>query len=462
MSFPHPSSFRDPVGHVFSDGHKLFRKIFPLYFKQFDYLHASGLYQALTDKKLLIPHQIKEKNENFIVIEPELISFFSYPYEWSFEALKSAALLTLEVQEHALVHGMSLKDASAYNVGFKGTQPVFIDTLSFDFSASNTPWRAYGQFCRHFLSPLLLMAYTDVTLHKLMTVYLDGIPLDLTRRLLPSKTLLNPFIYTNIHLHSKLIEKYQATHGSSQNTRKNPQFTNQTKLVHWLKENIKKLSLKSSKTEWADYHQCLNYSATALSEKEIVVTSWIKNIKTKRVWDMGCNIANYSQAICRECPTIEEVVATDIDALAINQAYRGLIQQEAHKIYPLIIDITSPSPGIGFENIERTSFIDRLLEYKVDCTVALAIIHHLTISNNIPFGRLSSFLKKISPYLLIEFVGPQDSWAAKLLNDKRDAKHLFSFYSLENFKKEFSEDFKIVEEKRLHDSHRTLFLMRRK
>ncbi|MEI7526409.1 MAG: hypothetical protein WCJ95_18825, partial [Mariniphaga sp.] len=184
------SSFRDPSGFLFYEEGKLLRQVNGCYKEDYDLLMGSGLYTRLVEKNLLIPHQELTGHQGlngstYKVIEPEKVGFISYPYEWSFSQLKDAAFATLEIQKIALQYGMTLKDATAYNVQFHKGRPVFIDTLSFEIYQEGKPWQAYKQFCQHFLAPLALMGYTDIRLNQLLKLYIDGIPLDLTSRLLP-------------------------------------------------------------------------------------------------------------------------------------------------------------------------------------------------------------------------------------------------------------------------------------
>ena len=134
--------------------------------------------------------------------------FISYPYEWSFGQLKDAALATLSIQKRALKAGMSLKDASAYNIQFVRGKATLIDTLSFEIYKEGQPWVAYRQFCQHFLAPLALMALKDVRLNQLLRVYIDGVPLDLASELLPWRTRLNFGLLTHIHLHAGAQKRY--------------------------------------------------------------------------------------------------------------------------------------------------------------------------------------------------------------------------------------------------------------
>ena len=182
------SSFRDKSGFVFYDQNNIYRAVNKTYQQQFDSFLSSGLYELLVQQKLIIPHkevpandwprlEISLASQVYKILAPEKLSYISYPYEWCFQQLKDAALLTLDIQLKALEHKMTLKDASAFNVQFHKGKPVFIDTLSFDHYEEGNPWVAYRQFCCHFLAPLALMANTTADLRRLSELFIDGIPL---------------------------------------------------------------------------------------------------------------------------------------------------------------------------------------------------------------------------------------------------------------------------------------------
>src|SRR6185436_4959816 len=186
------ASFRDPSGFLFSRGGILYRQVNRAYQKEYARLMESGLYEKLVKAGLLIPHVEVDQPpavevDALKVIQPDRVPFISYPYEWSFGQLKSAALATLSIQKRALKMGMSLKDASAYNIQFVHGKATLIDTLSFEVYEEGEPWVAYRQFCQHFLAPLALMALKDVRLNQLLRVYIDGVPLDLVSELLPTR-----------------------------------------------------------------------------------------------------------------------------------------------------------------------------------------------------------------------------------------------------------------------------------
>ena len=211
------ASFRDPSGFLFMRDGVLYRQVNQVYAEEYTRLMDFGLYAQLVKAGLLIPHtesglekafEPADKNMAFKTLCPERVAFISYPYEWSFGQLKDAALATLSIQKRALKAGMSLKDASAYNIQFQNGKPTLIDTLSFETYKEGEPWVAYRQFCQHFLAPLALMAYRDVRLSQLLRVYIDGIPLDLASALLPARTRWNLGIASHIHLHASAQKRY--------------------------------------------------------------------------------------------------------------------------------------------------------------------------------------------------------------------------------------------------------------
>jgi hypothetical protein len=202
-----PGSFRDPSGFVFVTDGVLYRQVNRVYEPHYRQLVRSGLYEELVAHRLLVPHEevdiAADSVDACAILRPERIPFISYPYEWCFSQLKAAALQTLDIQKRALARGMTLRDASAFNIQFRGTSPIFIDSLSFGSYTAGQPWAAYRQFCQHFLGPLALMSTVDASLNQLTRVHLDGVPLALTARLLPARTRLRPGLGVHIHLHGR-------------------------------------------------------------------------------------------------------------------------------------------------------------------------------------------------------------------------------------------------------------------
>jgi ribosomal protein L11 methylase PrmA len=447
-----PSSFRDPSGFLFRRNGRLYRQVNESYRADYEQLMESGLYRDLTEQGLLIPHEETSKSPmsggGSRVIKPETISFISYAYEWCFSQLQDAALVTLSIEKKALEHGMSLKDASAYNIQFRGSRPVLIDTLSFERYREGEPWVAYRQFCQHFLAPLALMSHTDVRLSQLLRVNIDGIPLDLASHLLPGKTKLALGLATHIHLHAQAQRKY-----SDKPTK--PASGKMSRvaflgLIDNLESTTRKLEWKPEGTEWGNYYDDTNYSDSSLDHKRQVVADYLAKANPKTVWDLGANTGRFSRiAADRGIPT----VAFDIDPAAVELNYLDCRRRGEKNLLPLLSDLTNPSPAIGWQNRERQSLIER---GPCDTAMALALIHHLAIGNNLPFDRIVDFLAGICRTLVIEFVPKTDSQVQRLLATRED---IFPGYTQTGFEHAISSRFAILASSPVKDSERTIYLM---
>lgn len=444
------SSFRDPAGYIYYKNNKVYRRINRCYFRQYDYLMKSGLYKELVNNGYLVKHREIERCKDYIIIEVEKILFISYPYEWCFEQLKDAALLTLTIQKIALKYNMILKDASGYNISFFNGKVIFIDTLSFEFYEEGVPWGAYGQFCRHFIAPLLLMKYVDENSNCLLKNYIDGIPIPFANNILKNRGGLVG--WQHIRLHSKAILK---NNDNIDNVRKVKIGKNNIiNMVNMMIRQINKLSRKNVVTEWDNYYDNTNYSDISEESKINLVKDYLEFIKFKKddiIWDLGANDGKFSRIASL---MVSNVISFDIDINAVNRNYNLVKKDEQSGILPLILDLTNPSPAIGFGGCERKSFSDRA---PVKCVMALALIHHIAISNNVPFMEIADWFSKLGEYLIIEFVPKDDSKVEKLLKTRED---IFDNYNIKSFEKCFSEYFEILKKNNINKSKRIIYLMR--
>ncbi len=451
-----PASFRDPSGFLFTRNGILHRQINRAYSKDYARFIDSGLCEKLVKAGLLIPHvevdqPPAESALAFKIIQPERAPFISYPYEWSFSQLKDAALATLSIQKRALKLDMSLKDASAYNIQFLRGKPTLIDTLSFEIYKEGEPWVAYKQFCQHFLAPLALMAYRDVRLSQLLRIYIDGVPLDLASELLPAKTKLNFGLLTHIHVHAGAQKRYSDKAVAPRRGAMSKQAL--TGLIESLEATVRKLTWKPAGTEWGDYYDNTNYTDSAFEHKRQLVKEWSAEKNPALVWDLGGNTGVFSREAASSGAF---TVSFDIDPAAVEQNYRTVKTQKEQNILPLVLDLTNPSPALGWDNAERDSFGAR---GPADMILALAVIHHLAISNNVPLPHLADFFAVHCKWLVIEFVPKSDSQVQKLLASRED---IFPNYTREGFEAAFSERFEIQKREAVRDSERVLYLMKTK
>lgn len=444
------SSFRDPQGFMFESNGVIYRQIESTYRTQYEKLLDSGLYGELVNRNLLVSHEeIARTNKNsFKIIAPERIPFISYPYEWSFSQLKEAALLTLQVAETAMEHGMVLKDASAYNVQFQSCRPVFIDTLSFDIYEEGSPWLAYRQFCQHFLAPLILMSKFDLRANKLLHMFIDGVPLDMACKMAPFSALLKPSHFVHLFLHARAQQIYS---GESLEKYKKRKFNKQafTALLDNLKGCISQLEASCAKSSWSDYYNNNNYSRESISEKEKLLRMFILQSRENTVWDFGSNTGHFSRLAA---DLGKSVISMDMDPLCVELNYRKC-RSESKKVLPLVMDLTSPSPAIGWDNKERFSLLQR---GPAPLGLALALIHHLAIGNNVPLHMVASFFAGACKKLIIEFIPKEDSQVQRMLASRAD---IFDKYTEETFLKEFSRYYQITYRTKLSGSQRSLYFM---
>lgn len=444
-------SYKDPSGFVFNIGSEIFRQVNISYRTSFDFLLQSGLYDELTASSLLIPHSdvtesVEFPHNAYKILKPEKVKFISYPYEWSFSMLKDAALITLEIQDRALKHGMSLKDASAFNIQFDKGKPIFIDTLSFEKYKEGMPWVAYSQFCRHFLAPLALMSYVDVRTLSFLKSNLDGIPLDLAAKLLKRKGILNIGLKIHISIHNRSIKN--SFNNAGKTVKGFFSKTAMSALVDSLRTTIKKLQWKPMQTTWSDYYFDNNYSQLAFLDKKRLVRDMIKHCTQNTIVDLGSNSGVFSRIAAE---TGHFVVSFDLDPVAVENNYLKVRSEGIDNIIPLLVDISNPSPPLGWGNTERKSLSDRLGSNTT--VLALAFLHHLAIGMNIPLLKIIQYFNSIGNEVIVEFIPKNDSQVQQMLSIRED---IFKEYSFEEFLNLLSSKLIIDDVKNIIDSSRTI------
>jgi hypothetical protein len=453
---PLGASFRDPSGFVFTLDGQIYRQINHSYQDNYNHLIQSGLYDKLTGDGLLIPHQevsIKPPlpESAYKIIQPEPVEFVAYPYEFCFSELKDAALATITIQKHALQYGMSLKDSSAYNIQIHQGRAVLIDTLSFEKYKEGQPWIAYRQFCQHFLAPLSLIAYQDARLASLLTDFIDGIPLDLASRLLPMRTRLIPSLMIHIHLHAASQRRFANVRSVSNRS------VNQTAmlgLIDSLQSAIQSLSWSPNKSGWVVYYEEEHsYTSGGLEHKQRIVGEFLTRIQPGVVWDLGANTGMFSR-IASGMGAV--TISFDFDPAVVENNYIKASKDQETNLLPLIQNLTNPSPAIGWQNKERMSLIERA---NADVVLALALVHHLSIGNNVSLENLASFMHKLSPWLIIEFIPKSDPQAQRLLIARED---IFSDYTQERFEEVFNQLYVLHRADSIQDSQRIIYLMERR
>ncbi|MXY53417.1 MAG: SAM-dependent methyltransferase [Gammaproteobacteria bacterium] len=389
------------------------------------------------------------------VLRPTIVPFVSFPYEWSFSQLKVAALLTLSIMRRSLEREMVLKDASAYNVQFLGSRPIFVDTLSFERYVVGEPWVAYRQFCQHFLAPLVLMSRVDLRLGQLAQTNIDGIPLDLATALLPGRSKLRPGIATHLVLHANVQKRFaKSTRSKTASHRAKVSRVGLQAIVNSLESTIKGLRVGNVETEWKDYAAEDSYSAAAAAAKRRLVGEFLANIgRSDLVLDLGANKGDFSVLASKHA---DYVVAVDMDPAVLDILHAQLAATDNRQILPLRVDLAVPSPAIGWDNTERPAFKERTPDATV---LALAVLHHMAIGNNVPMRHIAKFLSGFARNLIVEFVPKSDPQVQRLLGARED---VFPRYSRECFEADFGAYYGIRRRQLIDASDRTLYLMERR
>ncbi|HET9824713.1 MAG TPA: class I SAM-dependent methyltransferase, partial [Chitinophagaceae bacterium] len=359
------------------------------------------------------------------------------------------ALLVLEMTKEAMHFRVMLKDATPYNIQWRNGKPVFIDTLSFAKYDASKPWIAYRQFCENFVSPLVLMHHRSQPLQPMLLAYPEGIPLTITRSLLPWTSFFFFYTYLHVHLHSKWSLKKVANTPVTQTTFSEKKMT---QILESLTALVQKKKWKDKPTTWNQYYDEACLRDDYIVNKKEIIRKWLTELDFNSAIDLGANTGEFSFLLAEKNMP---VIAVDSDHSAINKLFEK-VKTEGKNILPLVIDLANPSPAIGLNNKERPSFIDRT---NVDLALVLALVHHLAIGKNIPFAQISKLLQKITDHVIIEFVPKEDAKVQLMLRQKED---IYYDYNEENFQKAFSNHFNIREKKQVPGSSRFLYLMTKK
>lgn len=383
--------------------------------KSFHSAHELGILDDLVESGRLVPYSIiasdtvPEVSPSHMVIEVQPIPFVSTPCEWSFSMLKDAALLTLRINLDLIDDGFILKDASAFNVTFQGSWPIFMDHGSIDVIGESGIWAAYGQFVDHFLNPLMLEAYAGVSFQARLRGGVDGIDSSELRRILGRRARLRRGVLTHVVMRSK-FERSAGGYDATQRLRI-AEVTLPRSVVKRTIEKMHKLISglgPGDPGEWTDYEDRLPYEDTQFRNKRDVVSDFASSVGGDVLLDIGANTGIFSRGFADR---FSRVVAIDFDAGAVDKLYLRLKADADTTVTPIVIDLLNPTPAVGWRNHERASFLDRC---RGDVALWLAIFHHLTITGGVPLSRSLDLMSRMTRHAVIEFVRPEDPMVAMI------------------------------------------------
>lgn len=383
------------------------------------------------------------------VLRHERVPVVSYPYEWTFGMLRDAALLELELLLGALDDGLVLKDGTPYNVQWHGARPVFVDVGSFERLRPGEPWAGYRQFCTLVLYPLLLQAYKGVPFQPWLRGSLEGIEPAEMRRLLSLRDRFRRGVLTNVVLHARLESRYAEREVKADLKRAGFHAELIKANARKLAKLVRRLEWEPGRTAWSGYGEANPYDDADAAAKESFVREAAGARRRALLWDLGCNDGRYTRLAAQEA---DYAVAVDADAAVVEALYRALRDEGSETILPLVGNVADPSPGLGWRGLERRPLADR---GRPDLALALALVHHVALSANVPVHSFLDWLAELRTELVIEFPTREDPMVERLLARKGPGAN--PDYDTETFERALEERWRVERRQTLPSGTRILY-----
>ncbi len=426
-------SYVDPAGTVYELDGRILRGIRPEFAKHYSDLLSNPTIQKLLGQELIETTTGLDELEGYpLVLEHRRISPLSFCYEWPASMLQDAALLTLDICIKLTEHGLVLQDASPWNVVFEGSRPVFVDFTSIVTQDPNLLWVAYDQFCRLFLYPLaLLSCLPGKVVRTCLQDSINGISADDLTCLLPGgATFRMPWLLGRVHaprLVLSLVRRLSSDNALARmSVRMTPGLEARSGFFASLRKDVQSISLETGRSRWARYYADIEsfFRPAEFNEKQAAVSRLLNELGPKTVADIGCNRGGYSILAAQAG---SHVTAFDTDESSIAMLYQ-LVRERHLDILPLVIDVLNPSPACGWRAMQFPAAPQR---FRSEMALALALVHHLAITQRQTFERIVPALADYAEkWLLTEFVPLDDPRCQELLaTHRRD----MSWYSLEGF-----------------------------
>jgi ribosomal protein L11 methylase PrmA len=455
-----PGSFKDPYGSVFYFNNRVYRTLTDDAYAIFRDLSDRGVLETFISRGFLMDSRLKPVSDvvglpasvspSGFVIEQDKIPVLTYPYEWCFSQLKDAALKTLDFLECCLENDLMLKDATAFNLSLYNGDLRFFDVLSIEPYKENQPWMAYRQFCQQFLFPLLLASYKGMDTQFLMRGYFQDLSASHVKHYFSGFDIFKPGVLKHVTLLSMMEKSYESKEIKVKDAMKQTHFPKVLieNNVKNLRKTIAGLSYFVPKSEWSDYITECNYEDKDRDTKHNFIEAFLDSEKPKTVIDLGCNTGEYSYLASKSA---DVVVSADSDALSIERLYERVKTDGTQNIIPMVTNLLNPTPALGWALGERKSFFERF--NGIDGFFALALVHHICISGNVPVTKCVEMLANLGKSGVVEWVDKKDEQVQKLLRNRED---VFGDYTWENFEDALKQNFKILKVEETHGGNRKL------
>ncbi len=451
-------SFRDPDSRVHRVDGRIIRVLTFEGHAGYDQLRSSGVLDRLIDEGLVVgTTEISLEGLDVrtppnspgwdLALEHDVVPMISYAHEWSFEQLRVAAVAHLDLLEAALAVGVTSADGSTANMQFVGCRPVFIDIGSLVLARPGQPWPGYRQFCRQFLFPLLLSARVGVSHRPWLRGDPEGpTPTDMAR-LLGKRRLHDRDVLTHVRLHAWAERRVSGPGGEVEAAAGDVDL--QTPVVRGLRQTIQALPSADLASMWDGYGDRAHYEACGLEAKERFVAEVLSELRPDRVADLGANDGRFSLLAAASGAF---VAAVDADEVVVGSLFERERRRADSTILPLVADLSDPDPVGGWRGDERVALLDRA---RPDLVLALAVLHHLVISANLPLESVIDWLADLGASVVLEVPHRDDAMVQRLLAAK-DRPDSFR-YDLAAVEQELSTRFTITRRLNLPGTERTLF-----
>jgi hypothetical protein len=457
---PDPGSFRDPLSRVYIDRDAVYRGLSEAGAREYDAVASADFFKALlaqgsvvATERVPIPAALVG-TEWAAVLRHDRLPLISYPFEWTFEMLRDAALLQLDVAQRALTDGFITKDATSYNIQFDGSRPVFIDVGSFERPPRGEPWPGYRQFCELFLNPLVVQHVTGIPFQPWLRGALDGIPPSQVAPLIRGRHRFNRRLLIHVVLHARAERRYADTDATRDVRGEMRQAGFGPKIVAAqlanLERTVRSLRSRVKQSTWSGYQDRPHYDAADLAAKDLFVADTVAEIDPGLVLDLGANDGRFSEIALDK--GAQRVIAVDSDPLVVDRLYAELRARGEHRILPLVLDLANPSPGLGWRGQERQPFTART---RPDLVLCLAVVHHLALTNTVPFDHIVDLLADFGAPLVVELPLRDDPMVQRMLARKRAG--LFDHYHEANWETALQRRFVVARREALPSGRRLMY-----
>lgn len=435
----------DELGKILFYNNRVFRAINDNYIDQVKDMFNSGLIEEITNKNLFPKTWVSDISIDgySLVLEHEKIIHWNYPYEWSFNMLKDAGLVILEVNKIAKKYGYQIKDGHAYNVVFNMNKAQYVDFGSFIKidSEKDQSWISYSLFYNRLYTPLFLWSkgYQNIArniflmrsnndefeFYKIKHPVLSFIG----RRKL--YTFFNNIRRVSLSSRSNIIEKINHPIKQKLLLIIHYLFKNYFSIIK-LEDEIKSFIKPAETSMWSDYHNTIDFSRENTFIRIIEIINDLKDAKS--LIELASNQGKFAELILKSTH-IEKVIGTDYDKEAVDIMYTN--NKNRDNFLPLLFDMVRTNGRKCDEYLYK--------RIKSDVVLALAVTHHLLLSQDISIDFIFKTMKKLtSKYIIVEFM-PLGLYSGDLDN----IPPLPNFYKVEWFRDNFVKYFDLILDEKL-------------